>query len=349
MQSHNSTRIRHLAAFGFVLAALQSTQAFADPVADFYTGKTISLYIGFTQGGGYDTYARAVTRFMGKHIPGNPMIVPRQMPGVGSLLAANHVYTVAPKDGTVLATADQALPVNEFVDDPAVRFRSDRFAWIGNANDDVNIVLMWHASGIRTVEDARGREITMGATAPAPNTSALYPRLMNTMLGTKFKIVTGYPGGADVDLAMERGELDGRGSNAWATLKATRPNWIRDRKVNIITQIGLQRAKDLPDVPLLTELVKGGDNQTLVRLLSATTSVGRPLFSTPDVPADRVAALRRAFDATMKDPEFLAAAAKAELNVNPTTGEELQRIVADMLATPKPVAVRLKAIIAGRE
>ena len=271
------------------------------------------------------------------------------MPGVGSLAATNYVYNVAPKDGTVLATADQAIPVNEFVDDAAVRFRSDKFAWIGNVIADVNITLTWHASGIRTVEDTKTREVTMGATAPAPNTSALYPRLMNAMLGSRIKIVTGYPGGADIDLAMERGELDGRGSNAWATLKATRPEWIRERKVNVLTQIGLARAKDLPDVPLLTELVKADDDRALIKLLSATTSVGRPLFSTPDAPADRVTALRRAFDATMKDPEFLAAAAKAGLDVNPSTGEDLQTIVADMLATPKSVAERLKAIIAGRE
>jgi tripartite-type tricarboxylate transporter receptor subunit TctC len=337
----------HLAILGLALVAFQAAPAIAEPVEEFYKGKTISLYIGFTQGGGYDVYARAVARFMGRHIPGNPAIVPRQMTGVGSLLAANNTYNTAPKDGTVLATADQAIPVNEFVDDPGVRFRSDKFAWIGNPIADVNITLMWHASGIKTVEDAKSREITMGATAPPPNTSALYPRLMNTMLGTRFKIITGYPGGADVDLAMERGELHGRGSNAWATLKATRPDWVRDRKVNIITQIGLDRAKDLPEVPLLTELVKGEDDQALVRLLSATTSIGRPLFSTPDVPVDRVAALRHAFDETMKDPEFLAAAAKAGLDVQPISGAQLQTIVADMLATPKPVADRLKAVIAA--
>ncbi len=342
-------RIRHFALLALASVGLAAAPALADPVADFYTGKTISLYIGFTQGGGYDTYARTVARFLGKHVPGNPTIVPRQMPGAGSLAATNYLYNVAPKDGTALASADQALPVNEFVEDPAVRFHSDQFNWIGNANADVNIMLTWHASGIKTIDDARAREVTMGATAPAPNTSALYPRLTNTMLHTKMKIVTGYPGGADIDLAMERGELDGRGSNAWATLKATRPEWVRDQKVNILMQIGLARAKDLPDVPLLTELVKAGDDAALVKLLSATTAIGRPIFSTPNVPADRVAALRRAFDATMTDPDFVAAAQKAGLDLNPSTGEEVQAIVADMLATPKSVSERLKAIIAGRE
>jgi len=347
--AHRQLVLRCCACLSLAWAALTTAPALADSVSDFYTGKTISLYIGFTQGGGYDVYARTVARFLGRHIPGNPTIVPRQMPGVGSLTAANNVYNVAPRDGTVLATADQALAVNEFVNDPAVRFHSDKFVWIGNPNADVNIVVTWHTSGIKTVADATKREVTMGATAPAPNTSALYPKLMNPMLGTKFRVITGYPGGADIDLAMERGELDGRGSNAWATLKATRPEWIKDRKINVLAQIGLERAKDLPDVPLLTDLVKGGNDRALVLLLSATTSVGRPLFSTPDVPPDRIAALRNAFEATMRDPEFLAAAAKSGLDVNPVTGAQLQKMIDDMLATPRPVAERLKAIIAGRE
>ena len=201
--------------------------------------RRISLYIGFTQGGGYDTYARTVARFLGKHVPGNPTIRAaadawRRQPRRRQLSLqcrseGRHRTSLRPT---------RRLPVNEFVEDPAVEFHSDQFNWIGNANADVNIMLTWHASGIKTIDDARAREVTMGATAPAPNTSALYPRLTNTMLHTKMKIVTGYPGGADIDLAMERGELDGRGSDAWATLKATRPEWVRDQKVNILMQIG---------------------------------------------------------------------------------------------------------------
>jgi tripartite-type tricarboxylate transporter receptor subunit TctC len=321
----------------------------ADAVDDFYRGKTISLYIGFTEGGGYDTYARTVARFLGNHIPGSPKIIPRQMPGAGSLSATNYVYNVAPRDGTVLATADQALPVNQVVGDPAVRFDADKFTWIGNANADVNIVLTWYRTGVKSIEDAKKREIHVGATGPAPNTSALYPQLTNILFGTKFKIIMGYPGGADIDLAMERGELDGRGSNAWATLKATRPDWVRDKKVDILVQVGLSKAKDLPDPPLLMDIAQKPDDHALLKLLSATTTVGRPLFSTPGVPADRVAALRRAFDETMRDPQFVAEAGKMNLDINPVSGAELQTIVADMLATPKPITTRLQGIIEGRE
>jgi tripartite-type tricarboxylate transporter receptor subunit TctC len=171
--------------------ALSMRVAAADSVADFYRGKSINLYIGFSQGGGYDAYARVVARFMGNHIPGAPNIIPRQMPGAGSLTATNYVFNLAPKDGTVLATADQALPVNQIVGDPAVKFDANRFAWIGNPNADVNIVLTWYRTDVKSVDDAKSRVIAMGATGPSPNTSALYPQLMNKLLGTKFKIITG--------------------------------------------------------------------------------------------------------------------------------------------------------------
>jgi tripartite-type tricarboxylate transporter receptor subunit TctC len=334
---------------GLLLGAPLAASAAADPVADFYKGKNIDLYIGFSQGGGYDAYARLVGRFIGDRVPGGPKVIPRQKVGAGSLTAINFVYTIAPKDGTVLATADQALPLNQLIDDPGVKYDSSKLIWIGNPNADVNIVVTWHTTGIKTIDDAKKRVITMGATGPVPNTSALYPQLLDTFAGTKFKTVTGYPGGADVDLAMERGELDGRGSDAWASLKATKSDWVRDKKVNILVQIGLAKAKDLPDPPLLMDIAKNDSDRALLKLLSATTTIGRPLFSTPDVPKDRVAALRKAFDDTVKDPAFRAEAAKEKLDVNPVSGAELQKIVADMLATPKPVVTRLKAVFAGKE
>ena len=330
-----------------LVLATMGRAAAADEVSDFYRGKTISLYIGFSQGGGYDAFGRLVARFIGNHIPGAPSIIPRQMPGAGSLTATNYIYNIAPRDGTALATADQALPENQLVGDPAVKFDADNFAWIGNPNADVNIVITWSGTGVKTLEDAKRREVTMGATGPAPNTSALYPSLMNRLLGTKFKIITGYPGGADINLAMQRGELDGRGSDAWTSLKARKPDWLRDGKVNILVQIGLAKAKDLPDPPLLMDLAKNAEDRTLLKLISATTAIGRPVFSTPGVPAVRVAALRRAFDEMMVDPQFIAEAHKERLDLNPVAGAEVQKIVADMLATPKPIAARLKAIFEG--
>ena len=313
--------------------------------ADFYKGKTINLYIGFGAGGGYDTYARTVARFMANHIPGHPTIVPRQMTGAGSLTAANFVYNAAPKDGTVLATANQTLPLNQIVGDPGVKFKAQKFAWIGNPDADVNIVVTWSKSGVKTFEDAKKRIVRVGATGTPPTASALYPVLMNDVLGAKFKVILGYRGTTDMDLAMQRGEVDGLGSDAWATIKATKADWLRKHEINILVQIGLKKAKDLPNVPLLMDLAKSKADRRLLKVLSASTTVGRPLFAPPGTPADRVATLRRAFDETMKDPAFLAQAKKMRLNVNPVSGQELQQIVEGMVDLPQPILMRLKAIV----
>jgi hypothetical protein len=202
---------------------------------------------------------------------------------------------------------------------------------------------MWHTSKVKTIEDAMKYEAPMGATGGS--TSSQYPRAMNALLGTKFKIILGYPGGNDINLAMERGEVEGRGSNAWASWKSTRMDWIRDKKVNIIVQIGLKKEPDLPDVPLLIDLAKNEEDKAVLRLLSAPTTIGRPIFTSPGVPEERVKALRAAFDATMKDPEFLADAKRSGFDINPVSGEEMQKIVADIVATPKVIADRLQSII----
>lgn len=336
-----------IAATGVLILLCGSASA-QEAVANFYKGKSINLYIGFGAGGGYDTYARTVARFMGKHIPGDPTIIPRQMTGAGSLTAANFVYNQAPKDGTVLATANQTLPLNQIVGDPGVKFNAEKFAWIGNPNADVNIVLTWRKSGIKTIEDAKTREVLVGATGTPPTASALYPDLMNKVLGAKFKVILGYRGTADMDLAMERGELDGLGSDAWATVKATKPDWLRKHEINILVQIGLKRAKDLPNVPLLMDLAKNDADRTLLKILSASTTVGRPLFAPPGTPPDRVKALRRAFDETMTDPKFIAEARRMRLNLNPVSGEELDQIVKEMVEAPKPIVARLQAIVGAR-
>ena len=200
---------------------------------------------------------------------------------------------------------------------------------------------------MKTIEDATKREVTVGATGGS--TSSQYPKAENALLGTKFKIVVGYPGGNDIDLAMERGEVEGRGSNSWAAWKATHADWVRDKKINILVQIGLAKAPDLPDVPLLMDLAKNDQDRAVLKLLSAPTAIGRPLFTTPDVPPERVKALRDAFDATMKDPAFLAQAKKQNFDINPVSGEEMQKIVAEIVASPKPLTDKLNEIIGGIE
>lgn len=314
----------------------------ADPVADFYKGKQMELLIGFTAGGGYDVYARLVIRHMAKNIPGEPTITPKQMTGAGSRRAVQYLYNVAPKDGTVLATGDQSIPLAQAMGDPSIKFDANKLIWIGNPNADNNVISVWHTSGLKTIEDAKTKETTLGTTGS--NTSSQYPLATNALLGTKFKLITGYPGGNDINFAMERGEVDGRGSNAWASWKATRPQWLAEKKLVQLVQIGLKKAPDLPDVPLLMDLAQNPDDRAALKLLSAPTTIGRPIIATPDVPEDRVKALRVAFDKTMKDTAFVDEAKKAKLDLEPVSGEELQKIVQDIVATPKEIAHRLAVI-----
>jgi tripartite-type tricarboxylate transporter receptor subunit TctC len=312
-------------------------------VEDFYRGRKIDMIIGYSPGGTYDLYARLVARHLGSHIPGKPIIVPRNMPGAGSRTAATWVYGLAPRDGSVLATADQSLALQQAAGDKRVQFDTTKFIYIGNPNVENNTTATWHTSGIKTIDDAKRREVTMGATGGS--TSSQYPKAMNALLGTRFKVILGYPGGNDINLAMERGEVDGRGSNSWASWKATRPHWLAENKVNILVQIGLKKASDLPNVPLLMELGGNDDDQMLLRLLSSSTAIGRPIFTTPDVPPERVAALRQAFDAMVRDPAFLEDAKQGHFELEPTAGETMQKLVAEIVGLPKAQGERLKQII----
>lgn len=338
-----SARAVACAAILLVLAPI--APALADPIAAFYRGKKLDLIIGYSSGGTYDLYARLVGRHLGQHIPGNPQIIPRNMPGAGSRTAAAWVANVGPKDGTILATGDQSLSVAQAMGDKQLTVDTTKFIYIGNPNAENNTTATWHTTGIKTLEDAKTREVTMGATGGS--TSSQYPKVMNALLGTRFKVILGYPGGNEINIAMERGEVDGRGSNSWASWKSTRADWIKDKKINILVQIGLAKAIDLPDVPLLMELAKSADDRTLMKLFSASGAVGRPIYTSPGVPGERVQALRAAFNTMIKDDKFLSDAKNSRLDIDPVTGEEMQKIVAEIVATPKPIAERALQIIGG--
>jgi tripartite-type tricarboxylate transporter receptor subunit TctC len=320
-----------------------SAPASAQTVEEFYRGKQIDLVIGYSPGGTYDLYARLVARHLCNFIPGKPTIIPRNMPGAGSRAAAAWVYNVAPKNGLVLATADQSLSIAQALGDKQLTVDTSKFIYIGNPNNDNNTTATWYTSGVKTIDDAKKKQVVMGATGGS--TSSQYPKAMNALIGTKFKIILGYPGGNDINIAMERGEVDGRGSNAWAAWKSTRPQWLAEKKINILVQIGLRKAPDLQDVPLLSDLATNDDDRRLLKVLSAPTAIGRPIFTSPGVPADRVKALRDAFNQMVKDPGFLSDAKKEHFDIDPLTGEEMQSVVEDIIATPKPLADRLQQII----
>jgi tripartite-type tricarboxylate transporter receptor subunit TctC len=317
----------------------------ADPIEDFYHGKEINLVIGYTPGGLYDIFGRLVAQFMGDHIPGKPRITVRNMPGGSGRRAAGFAAKVAPQDGTTLVMASQALPLEQALG-ATLQFDMGKMNYIGNPYLDNNVIVTWETSGVKTLEDAKKRETTIGSTGDDP--SSQYPSAANALLGTKFKIVTGYPGGNEIDLAMERGEVDGRGSSSWGTWKSTRATWLQDNKINVLVQIGLKKAPDLTDIPLMLDLASNDQDRAVLRLLSAQTAVGKEIFAGPDVPPARVRALRIAFDATMKDPALLAQAQKQGFDITPVSGEGLQKVVLDMLSMPKSVTDRLGAILGPR-
>jgi len=332
-----------------LLAALLTCAGVSTGLAadDFYKGKTIDLVIGYTPGATYDLYARLMSRHLGDHIPGNPRIVPRNLAGAGSRVAVNYIYNVAPQDGTALGTADQSLAVEQAMGDKQLAVDVNKLQWIGNPVVSNNTSVAWHTSQIRSVDDARVREVTMGATGSS--TSSQYPRLMNALLGTKFKVILGYPGANDINLAMERGEVAGKGSDSWAAWKATRPDWLRDKKINILVQIGLTKNPEMGDTPLLMDLAKNDEDRQVMKLLSTSVVIGRPLFAGPGVPAERVSMLRRAFDETMKDADFIRDAKEGKMDLDPVSGADLQKLIGEIVATPKHIADRLIDIIGGSQ
>lgn len=317
-----------LAAMGGLLLACGGATA-----ADFYKGKTIKLMIGNTPGGSYDIAARLVGRNFVRHIPGNPGIVIQNMRGGTGLIAANYVYNIGAKDGTMLANAHQSLPLRQVFGDKQVRYDAAKLRWIGSPQSSVAMIATWHTSPIKTIRDAMARPSILGATTIRAS-AAVVPALTNHMIGTRFRLALGYKS-REINLAMERGEVVGRAGQSWAGWKSEQPDWVRDKKLNYLTQVGLKKDPELPNVPLLMDLAKDRKSRAILKLFSAQISLGRPMYVVPEVPRDRVALLRKAFDKTMTDPMFLADARKHHFEVKPTSGAELQRIVADMMATPK--------------
>jgi tripartite-type tricarboxylate transporter receptor subunit TctC len=314
-----------------------SVPAAAQSVADFYKGKTIQMIVGVSAGGDYDLRARLLARHLSKHIPGNPKIVPQNMLGAGGLVAANWMANVAPKDGTALLAISSNLPVGQAVGLDGVKYDVRKFSYIGNTTDSPNVINSWHTTGVTKIEQVMEKELVVGATGRSSG-SYYYPAALNAFAGTKFKIVFGYRGGADVNIAMERGEVGGRGSNLWASWVSTRPQWLAEKKIHMLVQIALKRHPDLKDVPLMQELVKSELHKQVMTFISADTAIARSIVTTPDVPADRVAALRAAFDAAMKDPALLKEAAQAQQDISPTTGAAAQE-VANSLANASPDVV----------
>ncbi|MBV8419466.1 MAG: hypothetical protein JOZ26_05595 [Hyphomicrobiales bacterium] len=327
-----------------ILALCPISLGHAQSPADFYKGKTIDLYIGYSAGGGYDVCARALARHMARFIPGHPTIVPKNMPGAGSLVLANWLYNVAAKDGTAFGTIGRGTAFDPLLGSTKAQFDADKFNWIGSMNDEVSVCVAWHTTGIATLEQVMQKELTVGGTGPAADTDQ-FPKVLNATIHTKFKIIAGYPGGNDIDLAMERGEVMGRCGWSWSSVIATHKQWFDEKKINVLVQLSLNKHGDLPNVPLIMDFAKTGEARQIFKLVFARQPMGRPFLAPPGIPAERTAALRKAFMDTMKDPGFLAEAEKMQLEINPVSGDAVQEIMQEVYQTPKAIAAAVADMV----
>ena len=331
---------RALHGVALVAALAMSASAAAAGVADFYKGKTITAVVGGSVGGGYDLYTRALTHNMGRHIPGNPSMIEQFMPGAGGTKAANYLYNVAPKDGTAIGLISNAAPMYQALGGSGVKYDAAKFNWIGRMASMQYALMVWHASGVRSIDDLKAREVIFGSTGRSQG-NYMVPILLKNLLGLKAKVIIGYPGTKDIDLVMQKGEVDGR-LGTWASwLIAAGGEWVRDKKVIPILQSGLEHMPDL-NVPLLRDLARNDDQRAILELVASDAAVGRAFLLPPDVPADRVEAMRRAFDATMKDPAFLEEAKKFRLIIEPMTGEWVQQVAVKTVSTPPNLIAETK-------
>src|SRR5215467_5201251 len=326
----------------FVLAGLAPGRA--DSVADFYQGRTIDLEIGYSTGGGYDIYARMLVRHMGRFIPGNPTLVPKNMEGAGSLRLANWLANAAPRDGSVFGTIGRGTSFDPILGQPGAQFTAGDFSWLGSMNQEVSICASWFDSGVATFQDLQSKELLVGAVSNNDDTGQ-FAKVLNAVLGTKMKIVAGYPGGNDVVLAMERGEVKGRCGWSWSSVLTAHMSWWKEKKINILVQLALDKHPDLPDVPLVTDLATNPAQRQMLRMIFARQVMGRPFVAPPGLPAERAAALRKAFMDTMADKEFLADSAKAKLEIGPVDGEKVEALVKEIYATPADVAKQAAAVL----
>jgi tripartite-type tricarboxylate transporter receptor subunit TctC len=316
-----------------------------EDVAAFYRGKQLRMIVGTGAGGGYDLFARAVARHIVDHIPGNPTIVVQNQGAAGGLVMVNQLASLGPKDGTVIAAPVNGIPTAPLLEPQGARFDAAKLNWVGSTNRETYVAFAWHTAPVQSLADLLRRPLIVGATAPG-TTLVDFPLVANAILGTRFKVVRGYDSTPQINAAIERGELEGNGGIGWQSVKTQTPQWIADRKITVIAQYGLERDPELA-APTMLELAKSEADRAALTMMFARTEYGRPYFTPPDVPPARVAALRRAFDATMKDPDFIADAAQLQLELSPMTGEEVQALVARLAGTPPEIVARVRSALAA--
>jgi tripartite-type tricarboxylate transporter receptor subunit TctC len=315
----------------------------ADSVEEFYKNRQLTMIVGYTPSGSYDTYARVISRHLGKHVPGNPTVIVQNMPGASSMTASNHIYNVAPQDGTVMGIMSTVNPFAPLLGIDTAKFDPLKINWLGSPTSETAVVAVRGDTPVNSFEDAKKTEVLLGSTGPN-GTSSYYARVFNEIFKTKFKLVYGYPGMTETFIAMERGEVQGHASPFWNSLKSGKSDWLKDGKLKILLQYGARRNAELPNVPFAADLPMSADDRQLFNAVMAPLSMGFPFLMGPGVPPDRLAALQTGYAATFKDPEFLADAKKLNVDVDPISPEDLVKTLRDSYNLPKPVIDRLKAL-----
>jgi tripartite-type tricarboxylate transporter receptor subunit TctC len=339
------SRLLVLGLFAFAMVPPQPSHA--ESAADFYRGKTVTLTVGYSAGGGYDTYARILAHHMGRHIPGNPTIVVQNAPGAGSMRAANMLYNVAPKDGTAFGMFGRGIALEPLIGTSPAQFDAKKFLWLGSGTEEAAVVVIRAQAGIKTWADMVSKPFTVGGEGTGSDPD-VYALLLKNVFGVKLKLVSGYPGTTEMALAVERGEVDGRASWSWTSLKSLKADWIAQKKIDIPVQLNMHSSPDLKNVPLILDFAKTERQRQITKLVISRQVMGRPFMAPPGLPADRATALRTAFDETMKDPEFIKEATGRGQEVNPVSGTDIDKLLEELYATPKDVVEETKAAIGAK-
>ncbi|MPY68613.1 MAG: hypothetical protein GEU92_00850 [Alphaproteobacteria bacterium] len=339
------SRIGALFSVGLSVSVALCGPAAGESVSDFYKGETITVHVSVSSGA-YDLYARHLARHISRHIPGNPTVIVQGMPGAGGAKAANYVYTVAPKDGTALLVPLKPVAMAQVLGTAAVRYDASKFNWIGSMVDAPGVLTVWHTAPANSFADVRKHETLMASSGVGAETY-IFPTVINHVLGTKFRVITGYSGMSKMLLAVESGEVHGV-STVYGSLKGLRPEWLKESKVRFLAQVAAKRAPQIPDVPTVLELAENEEQREVLRFLTLSDNIGRSILAPPEVPADRLAALRAAFDATVEDPQYQKEAAERNMDLNPTAGLAVQKDVNELISTPQRVLDRVKAALKAK-
>jgi len=318
----------------------------AESVEEFYRGKTITVLVGFSPGGAYDGSARVLARHMGKYLPGTPSFVVQNMPGAGTLNLVNHLYNVSPKDGTVFGIFARGMAMEPLIGNSDTRFDATKLTWIGSTTNEVSLCATFQTSPVKDWNDTLTKSFVVAGNGSGSDPD-VFANVLRNLFGQKNRLITGFPGSAEISLAMERGEVDGRCGWSWSSVKAEKPDWLRDHKVNLIVQLALNAAPDLPGVPLITDLATNDAQRQILKLVFGRQTMGRPFAGPPAIPEERRQALRTAFDKTMVDAEFLAEAGKSKLEINPVSGADIDKLIAEIYRTPKDIVAQARAATEG--